>query len=193
VDLLIFRSRLADIHAVIQKWRMKITALPALLCALLACATPAIAQTAAQSSPEDRQRFVAIEQKLEHDPLSPTAREDRSWAIQWLTDAPDVSVTVCLDPLGGVSEKTYAHTPDIVVQYMLAMAAFIVENPGKANDMNAQQLAGVEGALTTYRSIRTARPDDKSPELEKLLDTQSRGELPGFVHTAYLQCSAKSH
>ena len=171
---------------------MKITTLPAALLALLLCATPAFAQTSAHSSPEDRQRFVSIEQSLERDPLNPSLRDDRKWAIQWLIDAPDVSVNVCLDPLGGVSGKNYAHTPEIVVQYTVAMAAFIIQNPGKSNDPDAQQLAGVEGALSAYRSIRTAQPDDTSPALEKLLGMQSRGELPGFVHKAYLRCMAKN-
>jgi hypothetical protein len=71
------------------------------------------------------------------------------------------------------------------------MAAFIIENPGKSNDPDTQQLAGVEGTLNAYRSIRIARPEDKSPALEKLLGTQSRGELPAFVRKAYLHCSAK--
>lgn len=170
---------------------MKIATLPAMLLALLACAAPAFAQTKAQSSPEDRQRFVSIVHSLEHEPLNASLQDDRAWALQWLMDAPDVSVNVCLDPLGSVSEKDYAHTPEIVFQYTVAMGAFIIENPAKSDDPDAQQLAGVESALNAYRSIRTAQPDDKSPALEKLLGLQSRGELPGFVHKAFLKCLAK--
>lgn len=171
---------------------MRITALPAVLPALLACATPAFAQTKSHSSPEDRQRFVSIAHSLEQAPLNPNLRDDRKWALQWLIDAPDVSVNVCLDPLAGVSDKGYAHSPKIVMQYAIAMGTFIIENPGKSGDPDAQQLAGVEGALNAYRAIRTAEPDDKSPALEKLLGLQSKGELPGFVHKAFVSCVAKS-
>jgi hypothetical protein len=170
---------------------MRITVLPAALLALLLCAAPALAQTSAHSSPEDRQRFVSVVHNLERAPLDPSLQRDRKWAVQWLTDAPDVSVEACLDPLGGVSEKNYAHAPEIIVQYMVAMAAFIIENPEKQNDPDAQQLAGVEGALNAYRSMRAAQPDKTSPALEKLLGMQSRGELPGFVRKASLHCSAK--
>lgn len=170
---------------------MKIAALPALFFALLVCAAPAFAQASAQSSPEDRQRFVAIVHNLERTPLDPALRDDRKWALQWLIEAPDVSVNICLDPLGRVSDKHYAHAAEIVVQYSIAMGAFIIENPGKANDSDAQQLAGVESALTAYRAMRTAQPDKISPEFEKLLAKQSRGELPGFVHDAFASCSAK--
>jgi hypothetical protein len=171
---------------------MKIATLPAVLLALLACAAPAFAQTKAQSSPEDRQRLVSIGHSLERAPLNPDLQEDRSWAIAWLTDAPDVTVNLCPDAIPGVLEKDYAHNPEILVQYMIAMGAFIIENPGKSNDADAQQLAGVESALNAYRVMRTAQPDEKSPALEKLLGIQTKGELPGFVHKAFVRCVAKS-
>lgn len=170
---------------------MRIFSQLAVLLSLLGCAVPAFAQTPAQSSPEDRQRLVSIVRSLERTPLEPSLRSERAWAIQWLTDAPDVSVTMCADPLGGIPDKAFVQGPEIIVQYMLGMAAFLVENPGKSNDADAQQLAGVESALAAYRSIRAVQPSNLSPQLEKLLARQSRGELPGFVHKAYLQCLKK--
>jgi len=170
---------------------MKIAALLSALLALLVCAPPTFAQTSAVSSPEDRQRFVTVVQNLERAPLNPGLQSDRRWAIQWLTDAPDVSVTVCADPIGGVSEKGYVLTPEIVVQYMLGMAAFVIENPSKSNDPDALQLAGVESALNAYRSTRVTQPNDSSPKLDELLGMKSHGELPGFVRKAFLRCSAK--
>ena len=175
-----------------QKSRMKMSALCAALLAVSVAATPSLAQSQTQSSLDDRQRFVSIVHHLERAPLDPALGADRSWAIGWLTYVPDVTVIVCADPLGGlVSEKGYVHSPEIVAQYSLAMAAFIIENPDKAKDTNAQQLAGVESALKAYRSMRSAQPEDKSPALEKLLESQDRGELAGFVQKAYLRCSAK--
>lgn len=174
-----------------QGCHMRIRPLSAALLALLVSAMPASALTNEHSSPEDRQRVVSIAHKLERAPLDASLQHDRAWAMQWLIDAPDVTVNACLDPLGGIFQKRYAHTPEIIAQYTIAMAAFIVENPAKENDQDAQQLAGVESALNAYRAMRTAQPDDKSPALDKLLGLQERGELPGFVHKAYLKCSAK--
>lgn len=183
---------LAAIHPVIHNRRMRIPALPALLLALLACTVPALARTDTPSSPQDRLRFVTAVHDLERAPLDSRLQGERSWAFGWLTDAPDITVTVCLDSLGGVSEKTYPHTAEVVIQYSLAMGAFIIENPAKASDPEAQQLAGVESALNAYRSMRTAEPNGrKSPELEKLLEVQGRGELPGVVQKAYLRCKKK--
>jgi len=161
---------------------MKITALLPMLLALLVSGAPALAQTTAQSSPEDRQRFVTIVHKLEKTPLDAGVRSDRGWAIQWLTDAPDVSVTVCSDMLGGVLEERYAQHPIVIAQYMLGMGAFVVEHPDKASDSDAVQLAGVESALTVYRAVRADQP---SPALDKLAALKDRGELPGFVRQTF--------
>lgn len=45
----------------------------------------------------------------------------------------------------------YAHT--ITRQYMLASGAFIIENPDKAADTKAANLAAVESVLKTYQAI----------------------------------------
>jgi hypothetical protein len=158
--------------------------------ALVCGPTPASASDT-RSSPEDLQRFVSVTRSLEQAPLKPGARADREWALEWLTNAPDVTVTVCTDPLGGVVQSDYSYAGEITLQDMFSMAAFVIEHPESANDPVAQQSAGVEGALNAYRSIVRDRPEAKSSILEGLLQTQSRGELPDFVRRAWASCSAK--
>lgn len=179
---------IADIRFVIQNLRMKSAALAALVVSLLACATPIVAQSNPQSSPQDRQRFISITQKLQEAPLDPTLRADRQWALQWLVEAPDVSVNACLAPLGGPSLTKYSHSDEIIAQYTFAMAALIIQHPEAVNDPQAQQLAGAEGALIAYRAMLRADPKAKSAELDKLLEMQGRGELPGFVRGSLSGC-----
>ena len=157
----------------------------ALFCGL----TPATA-SGAPSSPEDRQRLVSVARSLEQAPLTPGAGADRAWALEWLTNAPDVTVTICSEPLGGLVQSDYAYAGEITLQDAFSMAAFVIEHPETANDPVAQQLAGVEGALTAYRSILRDQPDARSPILDGLLQTQSRGGLPDFVRRAWASCSA---
>jgi hypothetical protein len=158
--------------------------------AFLFALTPASASDA-RSSPEDRQRFVSIARSMEQDPLKPGLKADREWALAWLTAAPDVSVTICADSLGGLLGSHYKYGGEILVQDMFSMGAFAIEHPDRANDPDAQQLAGVEGALKAYRSILRDKPEAKSPVLEDLIQTQSRGELPDFIRKASIRCSAK--
>src|SRR4051794_10008072 len=119
----------------------------AFLVAGLACATSVGAPAHAQSSAEDRERFVSITRKLQEAPLDRMLQADRQWAMQWLLEAPDVSVNACLTPLGGASMTKYSHSAEIVAQYTFAMAAVVIQHPEAANDHQSQQLAGVEGAL----------------------------------------------
>jgi len=158
----------------------------ALICSL----TPAAAADTG-SSPEDRARFVSITQKLEQSPLSSVLQADRAWAMRWLTEAPDVSVTVCADPLAGVIMSDYRYNPEILAQYTFAMAALVIEHPEAASDPNAQQLAGVESALNAYRAILRDEPQAKAPELDGLLQRQGHGGLADFVRKAFARCSKK--
>lgn len=156
----------------------------------LALGPVAAMATQAHSSPDDRARFVSITRKLEEAPLGPDARPDAAWAINWLTEAPDVTVHICLTTLGDM-DKDYPYGPQIVGQDAFEMAALIIERPETANDEAALQLAGVTGALKTYRSILREKPDARSPALDSLLQAEARGELPAVVGKATTNCSTK--
>ncbi|WP_395391219.1 hypothetical protein WBP07_11685 [Novosphingobium sp. BL-8A] len=167
---------------------MKILAHVTLFVAILTCTAPVYAKTHASSSAEDRQRFVNVTENLERTPLNPALTQDRQWALRWLVEAPDVSVSACLTPFAKLPES-YAHSSEIIVQYMLAMAAFTIRHPEQSTDAEAQQLAGVESALNMYQSILRAQPEEKSPALDNILNTRDKGELKNFIHTAYAECS----
>jgi hypothetical protein len=141
-----------------------------------------------RSSTEDLQRFVAITHSLEQAPLAESSRGDREWALAWLTEAPDVSVTICTDALGGMYQSEYPHSAELILQDVFAMGAFAIEHPGK-DDLQAQQLAGVESALNAYRSILKDKPEAKSAFLDQLLDTQAQGGLGDHVRKALAACA----
>ena len=170
---------------------MRSLAFPVFVASFLACATPAVAQSNGLSSPEDRARFVSITQKLQEAPLDPKLQADRQWAMQWLTEVPDVSVSACLAPLGGIPSTKYVHFNEIIAQYTFAMATLIIQHPEATSDLQAQQLAGVEGGLRAYRSMLGADPKAKSTELDKLREMQGRGELASFVRNSLRDCEGK--
>ena len=179
------RSRMISRPARRMMWAL------ALGVALAVGLTPASASNA-RSSPEDRQRLVSIARALEQAPFKPGAKADRKWALDWIVEAPDVSVTVCPDALAGIVASDYRFAAEIMFQDMFSMAAHAIEHPEAANDPNAQQLAGVEGALLAYRSILRDKPEAKWPALDGLLQTQSAGGLPDHIREALVRCAAKS-
>jgi hypothetical protein len=67
----------------------------------------------------------------------------------------------------------------------LASGAFQIENPDKAADTKATDLAAVESVLKTYQAILKQKPDAKAKQLDDLLKKQSQGKL----NDALKQCS----
>src|SRR6266700_2114283 len=133
------------------------------------------------STPEERQRFVAIAHKMEQSPLDEDLRSERKWGLFWLAEVPDFTVHLCTGPLGDFMSKKYKYSPEIVIQLTFSAGAFLIEHPEKKDDRVAEYVAGVEGALNAYKSILKAKPEAKSKELDDLLKKQSQGTLLDFV------------
>lgn len=157
--------------------------------ALLAAVAPAAADK--RSSDQDRQRLVAAAHALEQAPLRATLADEREWALAWLAEAPDITVTVCANKLAPIVKAKYKFGGEIIVQDMLAMGAFAIEHPEAASDPAAQQIAGLDGALNAYSSILRDDPAAKAKALQGLLDMRSRGELGAFVRKAWSRCAPK--
>ena len=160
---------------------------------MLAMAVPALTQSDSQrapSTPEERKRFLEITKKLEQDPLNESFRADRDWALKWLEDVPDINVSMCTPVLGDLGDSGYRYAPEVGAQFGLSMAAFIIEHPSQATDLNAQYLAGVESALHAYSAILKARPSAKSEDLDELLQRQAQGKLGEVVRDRAKECAS---
>ncbi len=140
------------------------------------------------STPEERQRLVNIAHQLEVAPLDASLQPERAWAIGVLADVPDISVTVCLSPLGDFNNTNHPHAAEITIQLMLSEAAFEIEHPAGADDPANQLLAGVEGALKVYNAILTTDPTARAPALDALVQKQHDSQLADFVREASKSC-----
>lgn len=153
-------------------------------CTALLFATPS---NAAPSTPTDHERVVSLTRNLEKTPFDPALVLERAWAIDWVAETSDVAVSLCGESLGGLPDDS-PHSGEIVVQYMLEMATFLIEHPEGKADAEAQQLAGIEGALTFYSEIVRRESQSRSKNFDRLLSLQKRGELGKFIHTATAAC-----
>ena len=129
------------------------------------------------STLEERAQWVEITHKLESSPLDDSADKQGEAALKRLSDVHDIHVPLCPALLGEFNGMKYAYAHTITRQYMLASGAFIIENPGKAGDTKALNLAAVESVLKTYQVILQQRPDAKAKSLDDLLKKQSQGKL----------------
>lgn len=129
------------------------------------------------STPEERARWAEITHKLESNPLDESVNKDGEWAFKRLGEVHDIHVPLCPALLGEFNDAKYKYRHEITRQYMLASGAFIIENPEKAGDTNAMNLAAVESVLKVYSAIVQQKPDAKWKTLDDLLKKQTQGKL----------------
>jgi len=133
------------------------------------------------STPEERSQAVRITRALESDPLSKDAKDQRERLLYWLIQVPDISVTICTDFLSPLLDKKKNYSTELQMQEMFSSAAFIIENPDKAQDQPAIHLAGLEGTLKAYEAILRVKPKAKLEHLDFLLEKRNKGELDDYV------------
>jgi len=140
------------------------------------------------STPEDRQRLVAIAHKLEASPLDPTLSPERQWAVNFAIAAPDVHVRVCPALLGDLRRPKYKYRSEISAQLLISNGAFVIEHPEQADDYRAQSVGGMEGVLKAYSAIIKAEPQATAKSLDVLLAKQREGKLADAVWEIVKTC-----
>lgn len=141
------------------------------------------------TSPDKKAEMIRLVDSLEVNPYGDDANQSRKAVMAWLTDAPDVTVTVCMDLLGDawqlMDEKD---DPGLLLQLMFAEARFILQHPEQAQDAQAVHTAGLQGALAFYDSMKKQRPELKIATLEEIAQTNADGKLAVFVRRAMMKC-----
>ena len=132
------------------------------------------------STPEERAYAIRLTHNLEINPLSLDGSAARAWLDEWWDEVPDITVRPCnlIDP---PNHETNPYSEELYKQITYSEGAYILENPTKAKDWDAAFLAGMQGALRTYESIRRQTPSAKSSFLEDLVAQRETGQLPGTV------------
>lgn len=133
------------------------------------------------STPEERAQAVRLTHSLETDPLGNEAKDARRWLLAWLSEVPDIDVTICSDYLKPVFDKDKNYASEIFFQMTISSAAFIIEHPEQAKDDVAVNKAGLEGSLRAYEAILKAKPKAKWPFLDDLIQRRDKGTLEEYV------------
>jgi hypothetical protein len=135
------------------------------------------ASAQATSTPEERSQWVEVTRKLETAPLDDSVNKQGEVALKRLSDVHDIHVPLCPALLGEFNDLKYKYRHEVTRQYMLASGAFIVENPDKAADTKAMNLAAVGSVLKVYSAILQQKQDAKWKPLDDLLTKQTQGKL----------------
>lgn len=144
----------------------------ATLCAVLCLTFAVSAQTT------KRGQLIKFAKELEAAPFSDEAKENRAWAVKYLIETDDVHLVICSNEFTGVflDKKNKAGT-EMLAQYMMGMAVFKFENPDRAKDEDAAQLAGIESALRIYTAMIAEKPKLKYAKTDEIVAMRDRGEL----------------
>jgi hypothetical protein len=151
-------------------------------------ALSATAQDRGPSTEKERAQAVRLTRALETDPLNPQSSNARMWLTTWIASVPDITVSLCgefVKPLMS-AKKNYAS--EIFAQSMFSSAAFVIEHPAQKDDEEAKYLAGLEGSLRMYESIRKAKPKVSWPLLDELIVKRDAGQLAEYVHEKMAKC-----
>ncbi|MFZ0820139.1 MAG: hypothetical protein WAM91_08715 [Candidatus Acidiferrales bacterium] len=133
------------------------------------------------STPEERARWVQITRRLEANPLDKDAIKDGEWAVKRVMEVRDVHVTLCADTMGYVENKKYKYNGNLLRQYLLGSAAFVVENPDKASDSTATNVAAMQSVLKIYAAIAQKEPKARLERMDMLLGIHGDEMLAAYV------------
>jgi hypothetical protein len=152
------------------------------IAALLLLASPSLAAARGPSTPEERKQAVETTRKLEREPLARSSAKAREALLQFIVEAPDFDVRGCSGPLDVlVKDEDAPYGRLLYVQSIFGMAAFMFENPKKANDWVSVQTAGVESTLKAYESILRADSEARWKPLDRLVKASKEGKLRALV------------
>ena len=140
------------------------------------------------TTPEQKARMIQLIDDLEKHPNAETAGDARKEVMEWLTDAPDVSVAVCQSLYGDVEKLDKEGGGFLTFQQMFAEARFMLMSPDDAKDELKVHLAGIEGVVRTYRQMQAEKPGFRLSIIEPLARMSQEGKLADYVKKATKKC-----
>jgi hypothetical protein len=135
----------------------------------------------------DKETLIKAAQILEAQPFQDKAKDFRTWAMRYVIETDDVSITICSQMFSAVMDKKNKYADELLAQYSIGMAAFKLSNSDTAKDENSAQLAGMESMLKAYENMLKEKPKAKFQALDNLISMRNKGELKKFIEDA--KCS----
>lgn len=152
----------------------------ALCCVILLSPVVAHAGGPGPTTPEERKQALDYIHDLKTDPLGPNAKQERQWITQWMLAAPEVEISIC-PALLNLPKGDEKDSLSLLVAFLASQAELQLENPDSKRDVDAQYLAGVQGALQVYDILLKSNPKDRRAYLDDLVQQRKDGTLAQYV------------
>jgi len=151
---------------------------------------PARSRPKGPSTAEERQHIIAFASQLQQNPIDPILRPEYQELFFVIVQATDFSVEMCTISTPWMGDKPeYKYGPDLTGLNLLAMSAFVLQNPGK--DGAAQNRAGLAASLRGYEAILQQEPTAHSKTLDDVLNVEKQGKLDEWFKDRYTKTCKK--
>ncbi|WP_028104673.1 hypothetical protein [Pseudoduganella violaceinigra] len=161
-------------------------------CAIIALAIGLAGSAAAErgpATPEERARVVQLAAAANQDPVGVMTSADGRWFMKWSDEVPDYMFgpdkgAFWMD--GGAAKGDLRRV--LRFHHMLSTAAYQVQHqildPEKdAATLEAKTIAGVDGLLHAYESLKDKRAENRSEALDQAIAMRDQGKLAAFVQS----------
>jgi hypothetical protein len=146
------------------------------------------AQKKHSPDPDENTRIIEMATKLENEPLSKDAQDNRTELFLFMSSAPGLRIKLCPFVLGDMEKITGEYSSELIGQLAFSQIKYVLENSAKSNDDYSLLLAGVEGVIKTYKNIKKVKPKVKIDGLEEIIRKEEKGQLREFVKTNMKKC-----
>lgn len=137
----------------------------------------------------EKELTIKTARALEEKPFDKETVKMREKSLRWIIETDQVHIVACSGVLSPFLDKKNKLGGELTTAYTIGMAAFKLENPDKASDENAAQLAGLETALKSYEVMLKEKPKNKFDAVNELLAKRTDGTLAKYVADA--ECGKK--
>lgn len=131
---------------------------------------------------EGKELVLKTKQALETAPAAKETEKMANASMTWIIETDQVTVGLCTGVFALFANKKNKNSSDMTSAYTIGMAAFKLENPTKALDEMAAQIAGLELALKVYEALVKEKPKTKYNDVEALLVKRNNGELAALIN-----------
>lgn len=141
------------------------------------------------STPEERERVVKLAEAANRDPIGVMTSTDGRWFMKWSKEVPDYmfgpdKAAFWMD--SGTAKGDLRRV--MRFHHMLSTASYQVQHEIKdpesdAAAMEAKTIAGLDGLLHAYESLKDKNPENRSEELDKAVAMRDQGKLAAFVQS----------
>ncbi|HET8715828.1 MAG TPA: hypothetical protein VFM16_08380 [Holophagaceae bacterium] len=159
--------------------------LPALVATM---ALPVRAEGRGPSTPQERDRVLALAGDAGKDPLAAYARDGR-WFDQWLDQIPDLTFGPAAPARWCEAQAKGDLRRLMRFEYELGGVVYQIQHQLPQARSREEKLAvhqaALEQVLKAYASLRDLKPENRSPKMDEAVALRDAGQLPAFVASLF--------